>query len=95
MDEKAIAELFKNGATTREEIIKLTESIPDLKTMLDTTGVSASTLSVYFNKVHDSILDINNTSNNFINALDEINKASNIITDSIDYTTNFKASTSA
>lgn len=94
IDSDTMSDLFEDGAATTEEIRELTKTLPDLADLLDLNSISASTLAKYFNEVHSGMLDIETTSANFIQALDKINEAQNLITDSMDYINNFEASTS-
>ena len=94
IDKDTMSDLFEDGAATTEEIKELAKTLPDLADLLDLNSISASTLAKYFNEVKSGMLDIETTSANFIKALDKINEAQNLITDSMDYINNFKASTS-
>ena len=94
IDSDTMSDLFEDSVLTKDEVIELTKTLPDLRTMLDANSLSASTLATYFTKVHSGMLDINTTAQEFIVALDKINKAQNIITDSLDYVNSFSASES-
>ena len=85
--------LLKDSKITREEINDLKDTLPDVITFLDNTGVSSETLAKYLEYVSSGMLDIVNTSSSFVEALDLINFATNNINDSIDFVENFKTST--
>ena len=94
IDDNTMKDLFEDGAATSDEIKKLCEQLPEMAALLDVNSISASTLAKYFNQVQSGMLDIETTSANYLLALDKVNKAQNMITDSLDFVKSFEASES-
>ena len=89
-----LKDLAEDGKISATEILELSKSNEKLATMLDNTGVSASTLGTYFELLEDGSLDANSATDDFIRTLEKLNRASATIDDSFAFIDTWEASRS-
>ena len=91
---EALEELAKDGEITATEMLEMAKSNDKLATMMDTTGVSAASLAKYYELLEDGTLSAHEATTNFIQALDELNAASNAIENAFAFIDTFEPSRS-
>ena len=91
----ALQELASDGKISATEILELSKSNEKLATMLDNTGISASTLGTYFELLEDGTLDANSATDDFIRVLEKLGRASATIEDSFAFIDTWEPSRSS
>ena len=94
LGQDTIQELAADGDICATEILELAKSNKTLATMLDNTGVSATTLGDYFELLADGTLNAKTVSKDFIKVLEKLNRASSTIQDSFAFLDTWEASRS-
>ena len=94
LGQEALADLAKDGEITASEIQELSKESKDVATVLDTTGISASTLGTYFEMLENGALSAAEATDIFIQSLEKLNAASNTISETFAFLDNFEASKS-
>ena len=92
--EDTLADLAKDGEITASEITALSKECKEVATVLDTTGISASTLGTYFELLEEGIISAADASDIFLQSLEQLNAASNTISETFSFMDNFEASRS-
>lgn len=83
LSSEQLNEIFKNGKATTEVLYNLKESLVDLGYMSETTGVTLSGMADGLNYLREGIIGIEDLTNNFITTIDNLNKAVNVLNDSM------------
>lgn len=91
IDDETLSEMFKDGDITATEILELGDSYEELDIMMKNTGVSASTLASYYEKLQDGTLDLVTSSTSFIRVLEKLNAASGTLENSFAFIDTFEA----
>ena len=94
LSQDALKELAADGKITATEMMEMAKSNEKLATMMDTTGISASTLGKYYELLQNETISAYEATDNFIKALDDLNAASNSIEDSFAFIDTFEPSRS-
>ena len=92
IDEKSMKKLFEDGKIDSTELGSLAKEIPNLKMMMDNTGVSISGLAHYFNLLKEGELDAADAASDFLSVLEKINASKNSIEDAFSFIDNFEPS---
>lgn len=94
LGDDALKELAADGKITATEMLEMAKSNEKLATMMETTGVSAATLANYYELLEEGTISAFEATNNFIEALDKLNAASNAIENSFGFIDTFEPSRS-
>jgi hypothetical protein len=94
LGDEALKELAEDGKITATEMLEMAKSNEKLATMMETTGVSAATLANYYELLEDGTISAFEATNNFIEALDKLNAASNTIENAFGFIDTFEPSRS-
>lgn len=94
LGDEALKELAEDGKITATEMFEMAKSNEKLATMMETTGVSAATLANYYELLEDGTISAFEATNNFIEALDKLNAASNAIENAFGFIDTFEPSRS-
>ena len=92
---ETLKELASDGKISSTELLELAKTNEKLSTMLETTGVSASTLGTYFELLEDGTLNAQNATDDFIRILEKLNRASATIEDSFGFIDTWEPSRSS
>jgi hypothetical protein len=82
LEADTLKELASDGKIAATEILELSKSNDKLATMLENTGVSASTLGRYYEMLEEGTLNAASATDDFIRVLETLNNAANTIEDS-------------
>jgi hypothetical protein len=82
LGDETLSKLAEDGKITATEILELADSSKELRTVLDTTSVSANALASYYEKLKKGTLSMVGASSNFVRVLEKLNAASSAIQDS-------------
>lgn len=94
IDNDTWEELTEDSIITGTEIEELKDKLPIVSKALKNTGISANTLATYLDKVRKGLINANETSLNFVAALNKISAASNNTEESLNFIKNFEPSDS-
>ena len=94
-EEEDLDDLAEDGEISAAALDELSESNSNLSTMLDNTGISTETLADYMNLLNEGVLSTEQSFGNFIQVLDKLNAAANVIESSFNFIDNFEADRSS
>lgn len=89
--QETLQEMAKDGDITATEILELGDSYEELGIMMGNTGISASTLASYYEKLQNGTLDMVTSSTKFIAVLGKLNAAAATIENSFGFIDTFEA----
>ena len=95
LGEEDLDDLAEDGEISAAALDELSESNSKLSTMLDNTGISTETLADYMNLLNDGVISTEQSFGNFIQVLDKLNAAANVIESSFNFIDNFEADRSS
>lgn len=95
LGEEDLDDLAEDGEISASALKELSESNSNLSTMLDNTGISTETLADYMNLLNDGVISTEQSFSNFIEVLDKLNAAANVIESSFNFIDNFEADRSS
>lgn len=89
-----LKELQQDGKITATEILELSKSNEKLSTVLKTTGTSAAALGRYYELLQKEMINTFEATQNFVDAMNELNAAQDAIEDSFGFIDTFSPSRS-
>lgn len=95
LDSDSLKELAKDGKISGTEMLELAKTNEKLATMLDNTSVSAAALGHYYELLEEGAISTFEATENFVQALGELNAAENTIEDSFAFLDTFEPSRSS
>lgn len=91
LSDEDLKKIAEGGDNAGQAILDLAKSNGTLKTMLDATGTSASSLGMIFNKLEDGTLNMTDFTNGYVEALIKLNAVSANTQDVMNRIKDFKA----